>query len=767
LKRIVGLARLLVLEKLPHLSERELYQNKRRRERGRPAIKGSWQYALPGNLKDEWDDEIPDWMEEDQVSNYHTIKIPYGKKYYARKIEKILFTKDLLLNAEWNRPPDRSANLHRHPAFFGSVDDVLHDCCGYCPVPETDEEHKIAQEESKTFISGEIGFLTDNPGRQEIGSFNPITEGDWSGMLHYLLTIMKLTRTEMAYLGSSEGLSQAIVHGDLEAVKLWLAKGVDINKRDHTGRTPLHLAAMASTPEILQHLVDNGARITWRLADGRSALHLAAARGNVEMIRSLMRRSEQNEESEAQRQMQKNEPQATDSATESHTEGDAELISNPSEDGSTDHVSYATGSFVKVKKEEPDKEEPFAADSDLSDPDIYDVNAVEWDLNASPLHLAIMKGHVEAVEELVTAFGADVLLPIKPNNGPRSVNLTLALALALPLEQAKAMTAKLLELGASPAQANSDHKTPLLFLAAAGHHDILDLYLRYDQPAVARAINHLSVVEIPRQILSVQSPLTAAIGAKNAAIASSLLELGARPSISFQEFMSSAQEFSFVRNQLTAENRTHFEERVDQPVVYAAENDLPLLAMELLARGADPNTLTQEGYVALGKSYRSRHTTGSSLLDYVRTKLAALREYTGEPVKATPPEPLDPDDNAYLKEFAPGSYQHWRAKGILAEERKTFKNKEQEYLKALESANTMEGLEEKKAAIRELVEAFAKLESDLVKRGAKTFQELHPDVKTDQPDTAKTTAKTSPFSITLGFRGPDIIGDKRLDYLRM
>ncbi|KAL2787676.1 hypothetical protein BJX66DRAFT_280088 [Aspergillus keveii] len=753
MKRIVGLARLLVLEKLPLLSEREQYQDKRRRERGRPTIKGSRQYALPGNLKDEWDDEVPDWMEEDQVSNYHTLKIPYGKKYYARKIEKILFTKDLLLNAEWNRPRDRTVNLHRHPAFFGSVDDVLHDCCGYCPVPETDEEQAIAQEESRTFISGEVGFLTDNPGRQEIGSFNPITEGDWS---------------EMAYLGSSEGLCQAIVDHDLDAVKQWLANGVDINKRDHTGRTPLHLAAMASTLEILQYLVDSGARITWRLADGRSALHLAAARGNVEMVRSLMRKSEQNEEAEAQRQMQQIKPRAADSETESHTEDDTSLVSSPSEDGSTDHVSYATGSFVKVKKEEPDKDEPFAADSDLSDPDILDVNAIEWDLDASPLHLAIMNGHVEAVEELVTAFGADVLLPIKPNGRPRSVNLNLVLAFALPLERAKEMTAKLLQLGASPAQATSDHKTSLLYLAAAGHHDILDLYLHYDQPAVARAINHLTVVEIPHQVMSAQSPLTAAIRAKNSTLASRLLELGARPSISFQEFMSSAQEFSFVRNQLTAENRTHFEEHIDQPVVYAAENDLPLLAIELLARGADPNLLTREGYIALGKSYRSRQTTGSSLLDYVRSKLADLREYTGEPVKATPPEPLYADDKAYLKEFEPGSYQHWRAKGILADERKNYKNKEQEYLKALESTNTMEGLDEKSAAIRELVDGFEKLESDLAERGAKTFKELHPDVKQNQPNNSKTSAtKTSPFSITLNFRGPDIIGDKRLDYLKL
>jgi hypothetical protein len=125
---------------------------------------------------------VPDWLEGDEVSNYHTFKIPYGKKYHARKIEKILFTKDLLLNAEWNKATDREVNLHRHPAFLGSVGDVIHDCCGYCPLPVTAEDKKVAEEESKIFISGEITFLTDNPGRQEIGSFHPITEGDWTGM---------------------------------------------------------------------------------------------------------------------------------------------------------------------------------------------------------------------------------------------------------------------------------------------------------------------------------------------------------------------------------------------------------------------------------------------------------------------------------------------------------------------------------------------------------------------------------------------------------
>ncbi|KAL2833986.1 ankyrin repeat-containing domain protein [Aspergillus pseudoustus] len=759
LKRIVGLARLLVLEKLPLLSDREIYQEQRRSARGRPAIKGSRQYNLPGNLKDEWDDEIPDWMEGDEISNYHTIKIPYGKKYYARKIEKILFTKDLLLNAEWNRPADRMVNLHRHPAFFGGVDDALHDCCGYCPVPSTDEEKKVSDEESKTFITGNVTFLTDNPGRQEIGSFNPITEGDWA---------------DMAYLGDSEGLSQAIVDQDLGAVRQWVAKGVDVNRRDHTGRTPLHLAAMASTPEILQYLIDNGARITWRLADGRSALHLAAARGNVEMIRSLMRKSEQNEEEETPRHTQQRGLEDGNCQSEPGTEEDLELISNPLDNSSTYNMSYTTGSFVKVNPERPNEEEqPFAADSNLSDPDIYDINAVDWDINASPLHLAIMKGQVEAVEELASSFGANVLLPLQSKGPSRksgvSTTLTLVLALALPLERAKDMTAKLLQLGASPAQSDIEHKTPVFYAAAGGHLEILELYVHHDKPAVIRALKPLSATETGYRTLSVDSPLTAAIGGNHPAVANRLLQLGAHPSISFKLYMSASEGFSWVRSRLTTENRTRFEETFDQPVVYAVQNDLPLLAMELSTRGADPNTLTREGHIALGKSYYSETTEGQSVLDCVRAKLASLREYKGEPVKPTPPTPLSPDDQVYLAEFEPGTYQHLVAKGILTDKREKVELEQQEYEEALETARSLQGLEEKRAVVKQHIEGFEKLELDLLKRGAKSFKELHPNVKArPRPDNTKSsTTPASPFRIVLDFKRHDLTEEKRLDYLKL
>jgi hypothetical protein len=218
--RTVGLARLLVLERLPTKSERESYMDERRRERGRPAINRYREFGTSGNIKDKYEDEIAEWVEQEDVSDYHTFTIPYGPTYNAKKIEKMLYTKDLLLNAEWNKRDTREVNLHRHPAFFGFATDVIEDCCGFCPEPVTPEEHDIAEVEAKIYVSGNISFIKDDPGRQAIGSFNPITDDDW---------------TEMAYVGNTARLCQAIIDGDQEHVEDWLSQeGSDPNTRDYS-----------------------------------------------------------------------------------------------------------------------------------------------------------------------------------------------------------------------------------------------------------------------------------------------------------------------------------------------------------------------------------------------------------------------------------------------------------------------------------------------------------------------------------------------------
>ncbi|MBE3043137.1 hypothetical protein IMZ48_11315, partial [Candidatus Bathyarchaeota archaeon] len=88
-----------------------------------------------------------------------------------------------MLNSEWNQKK-RPHYIHRHPAFFGSVEDVRGDCCGSCPKPVTPEEIELAEKEAEVYISGEMKLMVDDPGRQQIGSFNPVTEDDWTEMAY-------------------------------------------------------------------------------------------------------------------------------------------------------------------------------------------------------------------------------------------------------------------------------------------------------------------------------------------------------------------------------------------------------------------------------------------------------------------------------------------------------------------------------------------------------------------------------------------------------
>lgn len=72
--RTVGLARLLVLEKLPSAQDREDYLEQRRAERGRPPL-SYWarhSHGLDGNIKSKHEDEVAEWVEQDEISDYHT-----------------------------------------------------------------------------------------------------------------------------------------------------------------------------------------------------------------------------------------------------------------------------------------------------------------------------------------------------------------------------------------------------------------------------------------------------------------------------------------------------------------------------------------------------------------------------------------------------------------------------------------------------------------------------------------------------------------------
>ncbi|ROV91315.1 hypothetical protein VSDG_07762 [Cytospora chrysosperma] len=719
-RRTLGLARLLVLERLPTSSSRDQYLAKRREERGRPPLSGRrYIRRLGGNIKDAHEDEVAEWVNEDDVSNYHTFTVPYGINFHAKKIEKLCYTKDLLLNAEWNQPKDREVYLHRHPAFFGRFDDVKGDCCGFCPKPVTNEEKEVHEQESKIYVSGKVSFIRDDPGRQLIGSFNPLTSDDW---------------TEMAYVGNTARLCQDIVDGELSHVEDWLSReGSNPNTRDYTGRTPLHLAVTNSTSEIVKCLVDHGARLVARLADGRTALHLAAERGDIQIVKILMDKSNANEAEEEEKQARKRCSQTAESvvipsheedATE-EDESDLDVVSGAESD-EEDQKSMATGSFVKVKKgDENETHETAVPEEDEDSPDFYDVNVVAWDTPCSALHLAIICGHDEVVKFLCQEYGADILLPVKlhdQDNKPTAAILTLVLATKLPIEKAKSMTRTILSLGATCAQADFKGMTAFQSFVDANASELIEVLLGLDKIGVKNSINHINLIDR----YQIYWPLEKAIRNGDPRLILQLLDAGAGPHLEFDTWLESAKHSGTHRLRLqgTYEDNTGiFRSEVEQPIILAIQFSDPSVTLELLNRGADVNTMTRRS----AEIMRNNHgrESGQLVLDLVREQLKCLRKY--EPPAATPPE-LKHGMDEFLGQFKKGTWQHAAVRIDAAKVKRENERKLKAYETEKARIASLEGVHEKQAEIDSVIARLEEVKRTIVNRGGKTFVELHPDV---------------------------------------
>jgi ankyrin repeat protein len=568
----------------------------------------------------------------------------------------------------------------------------------------------------------------------------------------------------MAYVGRTERLCQAIVANNVDSVKAFLAEeGANPDRRDYTGRTPLQLACMCSTPEVVQCLVDGGARMISRMADGKTALHLAAARGHAEIIRILLTKSNENEEEEAKKEemLKKNDKSEPSTAEDE----DVDMIDQ------SDAVSHTSASYVKVKAEKEDEEEDLTTYDTLEEddePDIYDINVVAWDSRTAPLHLAILHGHTEAVKELVTSFGADILLPVKilneHNRTPLAAILNLVLIHALPFEKAKEMSQTLLDLGASPAQADLKQKSPLYYLAHSDKFDILDIYMQHDEPAVKRAINHMAVLGTS-WTPEYSSALMIALAAKNAPAASKLLGAGAQPEINIGEIVKLITASRGTNNFYDVEDAAR--SSVKQPIFLAIENDLPLVAIDLLHRGANPNAVIKGKYESKGRT----------LLDVMRQTLRTLREFLVErkyqSYYHSVATPLDPSDETYLSEFQSGSYKMFTAKDLLRNVRKLNRQTEEQAEKAKAIPDDPPGLVEKKAFIAELVRDYEKLEFIMLQKDAKTWDELHPpqnvpmSIAAQVPTNKPAQLPRMPWKVSFSFDVPAITDNARDGYLQL
>ena len=180
--------------------------------------------------------------------------------------------------------------------------------------------------------------------------------------------------------------------------------GEDINRRDHVGRTPLHVAIISNSVECANILIDAGARMTARLVGGRSSLHLVAQMGQAGLVKKMLARSAYNAEKSAEEKLK------TEKAGENPDEAERVRLSSE-DDWSSEESDDGKPSPKAPVKSDTEKESDLLED-DKETPDVLDISISDWDFGITPLGYAILSGSLEVADVLLTA-GAD------PNHAAR------------------------------------------------------------------------------------------------------------------------------------------------------------------------------------------------------------------------------------------------------------------------------------------------------------------------------------------------------------
>jgi len=77
--------------------------------------------------------------------------------------------------------------------------------------------------------------------------------------------------------------------GSLEAIKVWIREGADVNQPDAYGYTALMNAAMLGRLDVVKELIQNGADINKTGQFGYTPLHAAAQGGHLEVVQALVK----------------------------------------------------------------------------------------------------------------------------------------------------------------------------------------------------------------------------------------------------------------------------------------------------------------------------------------------------------------------------------------------------------------------------------------------------------------------------------------------
>ena len=105
-------------------------------------------------------------------------------------------------------------------------------------------------------------------------------------MKQLLITIAALVLVGCG--GPPKDIREAARQGNIEAVKQYLADGVDVNAKDDWGKTPLHSTAEMRRKEIAELLIANGADVNAKDSWGITPLQYATANDQKETVELLI-----------------------------------------------------------------------------------------------------------------------------------------------------------------------------------------------------------------------------------------------------------------------------------------------------------------------------------------------------------------------------------------------------------------------------------------------------------------------------------------------
>ncbi|KAF8169052.1 hypothetical protein K438DRAFT_1730433 [Mycena galopus ATCC 62051] len=688
--RVTGLARLLVLEKLTNTDERFAFLESRRTLRGRPNPLNQYnrrqKRKFKGDLKGEANALSGLEMNDYDVASLH---IPYGPGWDARRIDKLVYQTDLGMNSTFN-PKNKGRRLHRHPAFFGNIEEVIEDCCENCPAPVDEDERKLQTEEDEGFIRGRISFIQDDPGRQTLsGSFNPIGVGEWSAQV---------------CIGPTERFFAAIAARDRVGVRRVLEEGRGVDRRGHVGRAPLHVAIMCRAVDIACGLVGAGARMTARLVDGRTNLHLAAQQDLLPVVRKLLERSAVNAE-KAPKDMDAEDKSAADAkaerermSSEDDWSSEDDDMAASDEEGS-DGEGDSEGEGAKPKKtttaerqsEPPTNVGDLPEDAAADEPDVFDLQLADWDMTFTALGHAIVFASLPVVEALLKA-GSDVK-HVSQAKGSRHAVLPLSLTVVPEDDERVCKIAERLILAGASCSAADQSKTTIFDKAVAANRSrLVETFLRCD-PNAKTALNHLAA-----SWNGATSPLTVAVSQGSYSMFAAMIAYGAKMAPSEEEvqraFAASSQ-FTYVQDK-----------QYTNPVEIALcqHNDIVRLLVDL---GGEFNV-----GVKMALRNNSRPEDRRTLVDWVQWALTNLAERIS-----------DLDDKINPSEISASSaLPGW--KGYVQTLEANVKLSLAKYRREQTTPSWEETSRNKLIDIREY---YTDMEKFLLERGAQPWSAVYPD----------------------------------------